>query len=95
MDWDLVVADVSPFLERSEEIAMLTRENVLGLLKACLSGEAEGLPIVNVESPLVEQQPRCLGIWNDLDPVDGCRLIAAVQKSGACRILLERSESPE
>lgn len=33
MDWDLVIADVSPFLERSEELAMLNRENVLGLLR--------------------------------------------------------------
>ncbi len=34
MDWDRVVADVSPFLERSEDIAMLTRATVLDLLKA-------------------------------------------------------------
>ena len=33
MDWDRVTADVSPFLESSREIAMLTRENVLSLLK--------------------------------------------------------------
>ena len=34
MDWARVVADVEPFLERSEEIELLTRENVLGLLNA-------------------------------------------------------------
>ena len=34
MDWKRVVADVQPFLERSEEIALLTRENVLRLLQA-------------------------------------------------------------
>ena len=33
MEWDRVVADVSPFLERTEDLAMLTRENVLGLLQ--------------------------------------------------------------
>lgn len=33
MDWERVVADVSPFLERSAETELLTRENVLGLLK--------------------------------------------------------------
>ena len=33
MAWDRVVADVSPFLERREEMAMLTKENVLRLLK--------------------------------------------------------------
>lgn len=33
MDWDRVVADVRPFLERSEEIEMLTRKNVLRLLE--------------------------------------------------------------
>lgn len=32
MDFDRVVADVAPFLERAEEVAMLTRENVLRLL---------------------------------------------------------------
>ena len=32
MDWDRVVADVAPFLERSEEIELLTRDNVLNLL---------------------------------------------------------------
>ncbi len=34
MDWDRVLADVTPFLERSEDIAMLTRATVLDLLKA-------------------------------------------------------------
>lgn len=33
MDWKRVVEDVSPFLERSREIEMLTRANVLRLLK--------------------------------------------------------------
>ena len=33
MDWDRVLVDVAPFLERSAEIAMLTRENVLKLLR--------------------------------------------------------------
>jgi hypothetical protein len=33
MDWERVVADVAPFLERPEEIDLLTRENVLGLLE--------------------------------------------------------------
>ena len=33
MEWNRVVADVQPFLERSEEIAFLSRENVLSLLK--------------------------------------------------------------
>ena len=33
MEWSRVVADVQPFLERSEEIAFLSRENVLSLLK--------------------------------------------------------------
>ena len=32
MDWDLVIADVRPFLERAEDIALLTKENVLNLL---------------------------------------------------------------
>jgi len=32
MNWDQVIADVGPFLERPHEIAMLTRENVLALL---------------------------------------------------------------
>ena len=32
MDWSRVVADVSPFLERSEEIEFLTRNNLLSLL---------------------------------------------------------------
>ncbi len=32
MDWDRVLADVSPFLERSEDVAMLTRATVLNLL---------------------------------------------------------------
>ena len=32
MDWDRVLADVAPFLERSEDIAMLTRATVLDLL---------------------------------------------------------------
>ena len=34
MEWDRVVADVRPFLERAEDVDMLTRQNVLGLLKA-------------------------------------------------------------
>jgi len=33
MEWDRVVEDVRPFLERKEEIELLTRENVLGLLE--------------------------------------------------------------
>ena len=33
MEWDRVVADVRPFLERAEDVGMLTRENVLGLLR--------------------------------------------------------------
>lgn len=33
MEWDRVVADVSPFLERAEDVGMLTRENVLGRLR--------------------------------------------------------------
>ena len=33
MEWIRLVADVSPFLERTEDVAMLTRENVLGLLR--------------------------------------------------------------
>ena len=32
MKWDSVIADVRPFLERSHEIELLTRENVLSLL---------------------------------------------------------------
>ncbi len=32
MNWDQVIADVAPFLERPHEITMLTRENVLALL---------------------------------------------------------------
>ena len=31
MAWDRVIDDVSPFLERSEDIAMLTKENLLSL----------------------------------------------------------------
>ena len=34
MEWNRVVADVQPFLERSEEITLLTREYVLRLLQA-------------------------------------------------------------
>ena len=34
MDWNRVIADVSPFLERSKEIELMTRENVLSLLRA-------------------------------------------------------------
>lgn len=34
MDWDRVVRDVAPFLERPEEINLLTRENILGLLES-------------------------------------------------------------
>jgi predicted nucleotidyltransferase component of viral defense system len=37
MEWNRVVADVSPFLERTEDVGMLTRENVLGLLKGSTS----------------------------------------------------------
>ena len=33
MDWDLVIPDVRPFLERAEDIALLTKENVPKLLK--------------------------------------------------------------
>jgi hypothetical protein len=33
MDWDRVIADVSPFLERSNELAMLTRENMINHFK--------------------------------------------------------------
>ena len=33
MEWDRVVADVRPFLERVEDLGMLTRENVLHLLQ--------------------------------------------------------------
>jgi hypothetical protein len=33
MEWERVVADVRPFLERTEDIALLTRENVLGVLR--------------------------------------------------------------
>ena len=33
MDWKRVIEDVSPFLERSEDIELLTRENVLALLE--------------------------------------------------------------
>lgn len=33
MDWDRVVADVQPFLERAEDVAMLAREGVLALLR--------------------------------------------------------------
>ena len=33
MDWDRVVADVGPFLERSQEIEVLTLENLLSLLR--------------------------------------------------------------
>jgi len=32
MDWDLGIADDRPFLERAEDIALLTKENVLNLL---------------------------------------------------------------
>ena len=32
MDWDRVRADVSPFLERTEDTSLLTRENLLSLL---------------------------------------------------------------
>lgn len=32
MDWDRVIADVSPFLENPEDVALLTGKNVLGLL---------------------------------------------------------------
>jgi len=33
LDWDRVVADVAPFLERSREIELLTREYLLSLLR--------------------------------------------------------------
>ena len=33
MEWDRVVADVRPFLERAEDVGMLTRESVLHLLQ--------------------------------------------------------------
>ena len=33
MEWNRVIADISPFLERTEDLAMLTKENVLGLLR--------------------------------------------------------------
>lgn len=33
LDWHLVRADVEPFLERSAEVALLTRENVLSILE--------------------------------------------------------------
>lgn len=33
MEWKRVVADVQPFLERTENLAVLTRENVLSLLE--------------------------------------------------------------
>lgn len=33
MDWPRILADVRPFLENPDEIALLTRENVLGLLQ--------------------------------------------------------------
>ena len=33
MEWNRVIADVRPFLERAEDLAMLRREYVLGLLK--------------------------------------------------------------
>ena len=32
MEWNRAVADVRPFLERAEDLALLTKENVLGLL---------------------------------------------------------------
>jgi predicted nucleotidyltransferase component of viral defense system len=34
LSWDRAVADVVPFLERSREIELLTRENILSLLRA-------------------------------------------------------------
>jgi predicted nucleotidyltransferase component of viral defense system len=33
MSWDMIVDDVSPFLEKETELNLLTRENVLSLLK--------------------------------------------------------------
>jgi hypothetical protein len=33
MEWNRAVADVRPFLERAEDLALLTQENVLGLLR--------------------------------------------------------------
>lgn len=37
MAWDRVVADVSPFLEHAEDVGMLTKENVLGLVTGSMS----------------------------------------------------------
>ena len=34
-DWDKVVADARPFIERREEMKMLTKQNLIKLLKAC------------------------------------------------------------
>lgn len=33
LNWEQIVEDVRPFLERAEDLALLTRENVLGLLQ--------------------------------------------------------------
>ena len=33
MEWNRIVADVRPFLEQTEDLALLTSENVLGLLR--------------------------------------------------------------
>lgn len=32
LQWDRVISDVRPFLERPEELSLLTRENLLRLL---------------------------------------------------------------
>ena len=34
IDWDKAVEDVKPFIERAEDLKLLTRENVLNILKA-------------------------------------------------------------
>ena len=33
-DWDKVIADVRPFIERQEELKMLTKQHLIKLLKA-------------------------------------------------------------
>jgi hypothetical protein len=33
MEWGRVVAEVRPFLERTEDLAILTKDSVLGLLR--------------------------------------------------------------
>jgi hypothetical protein len=34
IDWSRVIDDVEPFIERAQDLKMLTKENVLQLLKA-------------------------------------------------------------